>query len=108
MCGVSFTLAAAQVVRRVRRHLELTQVQLGARSGLSQNHISELERGDREPLVSTLVALVELGLQLDMPAFVALCERQRRGLPLDLSSLPEPTRGTPPTERRVSLRGEKA
>lgn len=47
---------------RIRRERGLTQEQLAERSGLSQQYISGLERGQRNP---TLVTLHELAIAMD-------------------------------------------
>jgi transcriptional regulator with XRE-family HTH domain len=47
---------------RIRRERGLTQEQLAERSGLSQQYISGLERGQRNP---TLVTLYELAVAMD-------------------------------------------
>lgn len=44
-------------LREVRRKHKLTQVQVSERSGLAQNHISELEHGERMPSLVTLLKL---------------------------------------------------
>lgn len=46
-------------VRGVRAGLGLTQEQLAERSGFSQQYISDLERGRRNPTVVTLYELAE-------------------------------------------------
>ena len=49
-------------VRRLRDALGLTQEQLAERSGFSQQYLSDLERGRRNP---TVVSLWELAQALD-------------------------------------------
>lgn len=44
---------------RLRRDKELTQEQVADRSGLSQQYISDLERGRRNPTVITLYELAQ-------------------------------------------------
>lgn len=44
-------------LREVRRKHRMTQVQVSERSGLAQNHISELEHGERMPSLITLLKL---------------------------------------------------
>lgn len=48
-------------VRQIRTQLGLTQEQLADRSGFSQQYISDLERGRRNP---TIVSLYELAQAL--------------------------------------------
>lgn len=44
---------------RLRREKGLTQEEVSAKSGLSQQYISDLERGRRNPTVITLYELAE-------------------------------------------------
>lgn len=44
---------------RIRRELGLTQEQVEERSGFSQQYLSDLERGRRNPTVITLYELAE-------------------------------------------------
>ena len=46
-------------VRRVRKHAGLTQEQFAEKSGFSQQYVSDLERGLRNPTVVTLYELAE-------------------------------------------------
>lgn len=48
---------------RLRKKAELTQEQLSERSGLTQQYISDLERGKRNP---TIVTIYELALALNV------------------------------------------
>jgi transcriptional regulator with XRE-family HTH domain len=48
-------------VRRIRAEREMTQEQFAERSGFSQQYISDLERGRRNP---TIVSLYELAQAL--------------------------------------------
>lgn len=50
-------------VRRVRTERGLTQEQFAERSGFSQQYISDLERGRRNP---TIVSLYELAVALEV------------------------------------------
>lgn len=49
-------------VRRIRTERGMTQEQFAERSGFSQQYISDLERGRRNP---TIVSLYELAVALD-------------------------------------------
>jgi transcriptional regulator with XRE-family HTH domain len=51
-------------LRRLRTVAELTQMELSNRSGLDMAEISRLERGKKDPRLSTIVRLAT-GLQLD-------------------------------------------
>lgn len=46
-------------VRRVRRAREMTQEQLAERSGFTQQYISDLERGRRNPTVVSLFEIAQ-------------------------------------------------
>lgn len=52
-------------VRDIRQKTGLSQVQLGERAGLHVNHVSEIERGHRDPRFSTVVKLAG-GLQVTL------------------------------------------
>lgn len=54
---VLFRHALGKTVRRLRRDRELSQAQLGALSGLAQNHIGEIERVPRDMRLQTIVSL---------------------------------------------------
>jgi transcriptional regulator with XRE-family HTH domain len=56
-------------VRRIRIERGLTQEEFAERSGFSQQYISDLERGRRNP---TIVSLYELALALDTTPVVLL------------------------------------
>ena len=51
-------------LRRLRLEKSLTQEDLAERSGISQQYISGLERGSRNP---TVLSLFELAAALDVP-----------------------------------------
>jgi transcriptional regulator with XRE-family HTH domain len=48
-----------QNVRRIRNAREMTQEQLAERSGFTQQYISDLERGRRNPTVVSLFELAQ-------------------------------------------------
>jgi transcriptional regulator with XRE-family HTH domain len=53
------------VLRRIRRERDLSQEALAALAGVARNHMSELERGRRDPRLSTLVQIADaLGIGL--------------------------------------------
>ncbi|MBP7065500.1 helix-turn-helix transcriptional regulator [Ferrovibrio sp.] len=62
---------------RLRREKKLTQEQVADRSGLSQQYISDLERGCRNPTVITLYELAQ-ALGASHVDLVAVDERGRR------------------------------
>jgi len=49
--------ALGKTVRRLRRDRELSQAQLGRRTGLAHNHIGEIERVPRDLRLQTIVSL---------------------------------------------------
>jgi transcriptional regulator with XRE-family HTH domain len=49
--------ALGKTVRRLRRDRELSQAQLGLRTGLAHNHIGEIERVPRDLRLRTIVSL---------------------------------------------------
>lgn len=56
--------ALGRTLRAVRRELDLSQEALGARAGLSAQHISQIERGGKDPRLSTVLRLADaLGLR---------------------------------------------
>jgi transcriptional regulator with XRE-family HTH domain len=54
-----------RVLRRVRRERELSQDALAYLAGMASKHVSELERGRKEPRLGTLVQLADA---LGMPS----------------------------------------
>jgi transcriptional regulator with XRE-family HTH domain len=46
-------------LRAARRLRKLTQEEVASRSGVQQGEISRIERGERDPQVSTLIRLAE-------------------------------------------------
>lgn len=46
-----------RVLRRLRKQADLTQEELGFQANLERNYISLLERGQRQPTLTTLVRL---------------------------------------------------
>jgi transcriptional regulator with XRE-family HTH domain len=57
-------------LRRLRTEADLTQMELSNRSGLDMAEISRLERGQRDPQLTTIVRLAT-GLNVDPAALVA-------------------------------------
>ena len=57
------TMPFGMLLKRYRRAADLTQEMLAERAGYSITYVSKLERGERQPLALTVVALAEaLGL----------------------------------------------
>ncbi len=48
-----------RVLRRIRRDRELSQDALADLAGMASKHVSELERGRKEPRLGTLVQLAD-------------------------------------------------
>lgn len=53
----SLALEFGREARRIRRERDLSQEVVCSRSGLGAKHISEIERGRREPRLSTIAKL---------------------------------------------------
>ncbi|HZV75664.1 MAG TPA: helix-turn-helix transcriptional regulator [Conexibacter sp.] len=49
--------ALGKTIRRLRRDRDLSQDQLGERTGLARNHIGEIERVPRDLRLQTIVSL---------------------------------------------------
>ena len=52
-------LTVVRTLRRRRRILELSQRELAARAGIGEKHLGEIERGLRDPRLSTLLRLLD-------------------------------------------------
>jgi transcriptional regulator with XRE-family HTH domain len=63
MAKDSVLVALGKRVRALRKEAKLTQEELAARSGLSTNYVGEVERGQRNPGITALVALAR-GLEV--------------------------------------------
>jgi transcriptional regulator with XRE-family HTH domain len=59
MSGPTHSHALGLAIRRRRRARDITQEALAASAGVSSNHLGEIERGLRDPRMSTVVRLVE-------------------------------------------------
>jgi transcriptional regulator with XRE-family HTH domain len=68
-----------RVLRRLRRERDLSQEALAAQARLAPQHVSELERGRKEPRLSTLVQLADA---FGMPSaeLLARFDQERTGL----------------------------
>lgn len=67
--------AFGRTLRRVRRECDLSQDALARRAGIGAKHVSELERGNKDPQLATFVRLAT-GLGLTGTELMALYERQ--------------------------------
>ena len=66
MSARKLQLALGERIRVSRVEAGLTQRALGERAGIVGKYVSEIERGTRDVPLSTLYAIVERGLQLDL------------------------------------------
>lgn len=100
MTSVALLRTLGELIRAERSETGLTQGELGARAGIGGKYVSEIERGTRDVPLSTLFAIVERGLQLELD--IAFRKRGRGGrghalpagveqLALELAALPVAT-----------------
>ena len=86
-------------IRRRRKSLELSQVELAQRANINQGFLSEIERGQRSPSEATLRALA---VALDLPLSVLIGEGAEHDAPQPLETRELPLLGSipagPPTE----------
>ncbi|WP_394483257.1 helix-turn-helix domain-containing protein [Roseateles sp. LYH14W] len=54
---MSLAITFGRVLRRLRKQADLTQEELGFQADLERNYISLLERGQRQPTLTTLIRL---------------------------------------------------
>ncbi len=80
------TLSFGMLLKRYRRAANLTQELLAERAGYSTTYLSKLERGERQPLSLTVVALAE-ALGLSPKEQVTLEEAARRAPPPQLADV---------------------
>jgi len=52
-------VTVVRTLRKRRRILELSQRELAARAGIGEKHLGEIERGLRDPRLSTLLRLLD-------------------------------------------------
>lgn len=92
----------AQLLKRRRRDLQLTEAALAERSGLAQPLISDFERDERIPDVFDLLRLFR-GLGIGADEGFALLEALMADSALDLPPIPAPpprlTKGRPKESR---------
>ncbi|MBT9495682.1 MAG: helix-turn-helix transcriptional regulator [Paucibacter sp.] len=70
---MDIALTFGRVLRDLRKQAGLTQEQLGFEAELERNYISMLERGERQPTLTTLIKLAR-PLQSKASHMVALVE----------------------------------
>ncbi len=66
MSAIKLLRDVGDQIRARRTGLKLTQRELGERAGIVDKYVSEIERGTRDVPVSTLFAIVEHGLELQL------------------------------------------
>jgi predicted transcriptional regulator len=52
-------VTVVRTLRKRRRILDLSQRELAARAGIGEKHLGEIERGLRDPRLSTLLRLLD-------------------------------------------------
>lgn len=67
--------AFGRMLRRARRERDLSQDALAREAGIGAKHVSELERGNKDPRLDTFMRLAR-GLGLTGTELMALYERQ--------------------------------
>lgn len=70
---MDLAITFGRVLRDLRKQAGLTQEQLGFEAELERNYISMLERGERQPTLTTLIKLAR-PLQTSAAALVARVE----------------------------------
>ncbi len=50
---------AAARLRKARRAKELTQVEVAKKAGISENHYAQIERGEKNPSLSTFQSIID-------------------------------------------------
>jgi transcriptional regulator with XRE-family HTH domain len=70
---LDLAITFGRVLRELRKQAGLTQEQLGFEAELERNYISMLERGERQPTLTTLVKLAK-PLRKKASQLVALVE----------------------------------
>jgi transcriptional regulator with XRE-family HTH domain len=79
MGGVLELDAFARTVRRLRRERDLSQRALAVLAGLAEKHVSEIERGNREPKLTTIFKLAR-GLGVAPEALIGETAAQLQAL----------------------------
>jgi len=76
----SRALTVVRTLRKRRRMLELSQRELAARAGIGEKHLGEIERGLRDPRLSTLLRLLD-ALDLSRDELAAFWEEALAAAP---------------------------
>jgi transcriptional regulator with XRE-family HTH domain len=69
-----------RALRRARRDRDMSQEALARAAGLGSKHVSEIERANRDPRLTTLLKLAA-ALGLDAGELLALYDEQRARVP---------------------------
>jgi transcriptional regulator with XRE-family HTH domain len=72
----STVTAFARTLRRARRSRELSQEALAAKAGLGAKHISEIERANKDPRLTTVIRLAD-ALGMTPSELLRACEDER-------------------------------
>lgn len=72
----SLQVAFGHTVRRLREERDLSQEELGVRTGLHRNHIGEIERAETNATLKTLDLLAQ-ALDVAPSVLIAQSEEQR-------------------------------
>ena len=100
-------------IRELREARGLTQEEVGVRAGFGGKYVSEIERGVRDPPISTIWALVENGLGSPMASVMvadaAVREQPRpynggQRLPRQLVKVAEDVAALPEAQRDAMIR----
>jgi transcriptional regulator with XRE-family HTH domain len=86
-------------LRQLREDLGRTQDEVGERSGFSGKYVSEIERGLRDPPLTTLVQLAERGLGVGVEKLVGPPSSVRPSRPNPVT--PEPAASSPGSVSRA-------
>jgi len=78
--GVREQRALGRAVRELRARRGLSQEALGFQAGLHRNYVGAVERGEINPTLRTLLAVVA-GLAVPLGELVAVYERQLADVP---------------------------
>ncbi|HEX4207944.1 MAG TPA: helix-turn-helix transcriptional regulator [Ktedonobacteraceae bacterium] len=93
-----------RVIRRERQNRNLTIKELGAKAGLSEIYVGEIERGQKYPSGSVLQSIAQ-ALGLDLAEFFELIAEEIRGLrEPEITQVIGFTMPTPGQPRRLAVK----
>lgn len=70
MGGAQELVVFGRTIRRIRRERDLSQHALASVAGLAEKHVSEIERANREPKLTTILKLAK-GLDVPVGELIA-------------------------------------